>query len=134
MRGFIRPPPLCDEMQTGATNGAFHALRADNTDTVTQPTTYIFRPMKLHTIATALLACTAPLLCQAGRPLQTEDAGILEAKTCEVERVKGRERTTGAPSKRETALQLGYGVGANSQLALAVSTTSDGTNCERACA
>ena len=87
--------------------------------------------MNLKTVAATLLACTTPLLCHAGRPLQTEDAGVLEAKTCEVEGATGRARVAGTPAVRDTALQLGCGVGANSQLALAVSTTSDGTDRER---
>ena len=87
--------------------------------------------MKDKTFAAALLTCAVPLLCQAGRPLHTEDAGILEAKTCEVEGATSRVRVAGAASVRDNALQLGCGVGANSQVALAVSTTSDGTDRER---
>ena len=87
--------------------------------------------MKLKTLSAALLACTTPLLCQAGRPLQTEDAGILEAKTCEVEGVSARTRVASASSVRDSALQLGCGVGFNSQVALAASHSSDGTDRER---
>ena len=87
--------------------------------------------MKLKTLTAALLICTTPLLCQAGRPLQTEDAGILESKTCEIEGAAGRARVAGMPSVRDTSLQLACGVGANSQLALAVSSTSDGSDRER---
>ena len=67
--------------------------------------------MKLQTLTAALLTCTTPLLCQAGRPLQTEDAGILEAKTCEVEGVTARTRVAGASSVRDNALQLGPATG-----------------------
>lgn len=84
--------------------------------------------MTLKPMTAALLVCTIPLICQAGRPLQTEDAGILEAKTCEVEGATARTRMAAAASGRDTALQLGCGVGAQSQLALAVSRTSDGTD------
>jgi hypothetical protein len=87
--------------------------------------------MKLKTFAATVLACATPLISQAGRPLQTEDAGILETKTCEVEGATARARVAGAPTLRDSALQLGCGVGFNSQLALAVSTTSDGTDRER---
>jgi hypothetical protein len=87
--------------------------------------------MKLKPLAVVLLACATPLLSQAGRPLQTEDAGVLEAKACEVEGVTGRARVAGTPSVRDNALQLGCGVGFNSQLALAVSTSDDGTERER---
>lgn len=86
--------------------------------------------MNIKTLATALLACATPVLCQAGRPLQTEDAGILESKTCEIEGAAGRVRAAGIPSVRDTALQFACGVGANSQVALAVSTTSDGPDRE----
>lgn len=87
--------------------------------------------MKLKTILATAAACASPLISQAGRPLQTEDAGILEAKTCEVEGATARARVAGAPTLRDSALQLGCGVGFNSQLALAVSTASDGTDRER---
>ena len=63
--------------------------------------------MKLKPLAVVLLGCATPLLSQAGRPLQTEDAGVLEAKTCEVEGVSGRARVAGTPSVRDNALQLG---------------------------
>lgn len=87
--------------------------------------------MKFKTFAATVLACATPLISQAGRPLQTEDAGILEAKTCEVEGATARARVAGAPTLRDSALQLGCGVGFNSQVALAVSTASDGTDRER---
>jgi len=87
--------------------------------------------MNTKTFVTALLACASPILCQAGRPLQTEDAGILEGKTCEVEGAAGRVRVAGMPSARETSLQLACGVGAHSQLALAVSSASEGNDRER---
>jgi hypothetical protein len=87
--------------------------------------------MKLKTLTAALLTCATPLLCQAGRPLQTEDAGILEAKTCEVEGVTGRTRVAGASSVRDNALQLGCGMGLNSQVALALTRTTDGADRER---
>ena len=87
--------------------------------------------MKLKPVAVVLLGCATPLLSQAGRPLQTEDAGVLEAKTCEVEGVTGRARVAGTPSARDNALQLGCGVGFSSQLALAVSTSDEGTDRQR---
>ena len=87
--------------------------------------------MKLKTLTAALLTCTTTLLCQAGRPLQTEDAGILEAKTCEVEGATARTRVASASSVRDNALQLGCGVGLNSQVFLALSRTADGADRER---
>ena len=95
------------------------------------PADFSAHTMKLKTLTAALLTCTAPLLCQAGRPLQTEDAGILEAKTCEVEGVSARTRVAGASSVRDNALQLGCGVGLNSQVSLALSRTADGADRER---
>ncbi|MFM7290274.1 MAG: hypothetical protein ACKO6B_03465, partial [Planctomycetia bacterium] len=87
--------------------------------------------MKLKTLTAALLTCATPLLCQAGRPLQTEDAGILEAKTCEVEGVSARTRVAGASSVHDHSLQLGCGVGLNTQVALALSRSADSADRER---
>lgn len=74
----------------------------------------------------AALAVLASQPALAGRPLQTEDAGVLEAKACEVEGVWGRAKASGLPSARETSLQFGCGWGYNSQLALAVARASSG--------
>lgn len=82
--------------------------------------------MKYLTPLAALLALATPLIAHAGRPLQTEDAGILEAKTCEIEGATARVTETGAPSARETGLQLACGVGAASQLSLGASRASGG--------
>ena len=60
--------------------------------------------MQLKTFAATVLACATPLISQAGRPLQTEDAGILEAKTCEVEGATARARVAGASTSRDSAL------------------------------
>lgn len=76
------------------------------------------------TALTCLLSAALP--AQAGRPLQTEDAGILEARTCEVEGATARERAPGAATARETSLQLACGADFNSQFALAVSRASAG--------
>ena len=56
---------------------------------------------------------------QAGRPLATEDADILERGRCEWESVAARARATGSVSTRGWATQLGCGLGHDAQLALA---------------
>ena len=71
-----------------------------------------FHPLWLA--AAALIAGTA----HAGRPLQSEDAGVLARGDCEIEGAALRARDAGV-SARETTLQLGCGVGASTQLAVA---------------
>jgi hypothetical protein len=71
------------------------------------------------TLVAALLGSLLPPAAHAGRPLQTEDAGVLERAACEVEGFTARASAFGA-SVRETSLQLGCGVGASTQLAVAV--------------
>lgn len=77
-------------------------------------------PAPLFVFAALLLTPDA----HAGRPLQTEDAGILEARSCEVEGATQRLRPSAAPRSSENSLQLACGVGASSQLAVAASGTS----------
>ncbi len=79
----------------------------------------------LRALALSALALV-PLLALAGRPLQTEDAGILEPGAWELEtawtRVKlDRERSF------DRYLQLGRGLGADSQVALAVGSANAGS-------
>ena len=66
----------------------------------------------------ALIAALASPLAHAGRPLQTEDAGVLERGACEVEGVASRVSLAGEHATGQS-LQLGCGVGYSSQLALA---------------
>ncbi|HYJ98956.1 MAG TPA: hypothetical protein VEX14_12920, partial [Burkholderiaceae bacterium] len=54
----------------------------------------------------------------AGRPLQTEDAGVLARGECEVEGSTARLSAAGAV-ERSHGLQLGCGIGISTQLALA---------------
>ncbi|HET9204783.1 MAG TPA: hypothetical protein VFO28_01005, partial [Burkholderiaceae bacterium] len=70
-------------------------------------------------LGTALCAAisTAPAL--AGRPLQTEDAGVLARGACEVEGSAARLSARDA-EERAHGLQLACGIGASTQLALAV--------------
>lgn len=57
---------------------------------------------------------------QAGRPLQTEDAGVLEPRSCEVEGATLRTRAEGVTA-RDTGLALACGIGLSSQAGLATS-------------
>jgi hypothetical protein len=68
-----------------------------------------------------LFACAFVSQAHAGRPLATEDAGILEAGACELEGATARLSAFGAKA-RETSLQIGCGVGASTQLALAAAS------------
>jgi len=76
--------------------------------------------MKVTLRIALLLSATAALAwpAHAGRPLQTEDAGILEPTSCEIEGVAARERGGGLTA-REASLRFGCGVGLATQLALA---------------
>ena len=73
-----------------------------------------------------LCLAVSSLSAHAGRPLQTEDAGVLEARTCEIEGATARERVPGVATGRETSLQVGCGAGFESQFSLAVSRASSG--------
>lgn len=78
-----------------------------------------------------LLAAVSALTCSAaiaGRPMATEDAGVLEASDCELESFIGAGRPRGGPSEREQSLQVGCGVGAHSQVALAIARVSSEGN------
>jgi len=72
-----------------------------------------------------LLACVLPT-AQAGRPLQTEDAGVLDRGDCEIESVGSRASGGGEPRLREYSVQLGCGIGARTQLAVAAARALDG--------
>jgi hypothetical protein len=74
--------------------------------------------------ATLLLALTASAV-QAGRPLATEDADLLDAGRCEWESFGARERTAGSPASTAWATQFGCGVGAATQVALAYSRSRE---------
>lgn len=53
---------------------------------------------------------------QAARPLQTDDAGVLAQGDCEVEAAWARQRQAPGEGGRETSVQLGCGVGWQSQV------------------
>lgn len=82
----------------------------------------------LLAVGIAAAACMSqPAL--AGRPMATEDAGVLDAKACELESFVGRTRTPGAASSFDQSVQIGCGVGWNSQVALATTRQrSDGSH------
>jgi hypothetical protein len=71
-----------------------------------------------------LLAIMLPAAAWAGRPLQTEDAGIIDAGHWEVESAWSRVRL-GAAASTDRYLQLGRGIGWNSQLAVALGRADD---------
>jgi hypothetical protein len=76
-------------------------------------------PLKhAHRIAALLCLAAAAGSAQAGRPLATEDADVLERGECELEGFAARQTVTGAAATDGTALQAGCGIGWNSQAAL----------------
>lgn len=79
-------------------------------------------PTRLRCIAALALLCCAGA-ASAGRPLQTEDAGVLASGECELESFVARERASETPTARGLSVQAGCGVGAHSQLAFAVART-----------
>jgi hypothetical protein len=81
------------------------------------------------TVAAACASLAAP--AHAGRPLQTEDAGVLESGACEVEGFSARATAAGATA-REHSLQFGCGVGARTQLAIAIARGTDASASSRA--
>jgi hypothetical protein len=62
----------------------------------------------------------------AGRPLQTEDAGVLERGACEIELVGSRLEEEALPTVRGGSAQFGCGVGISSQFALAAGQARSG--------
>lgn len=72
-----------------------------------------------------LFGATIALSAHAGRPLQAEDAGVLDRGVCEVEGAVARLSADGTTA-RESALQLGCGIGLNSQLALGAASAKEG--------
>lgn len=82
-----------------------------------------------HRNAALLLSIAAACgVTQAGRPLATEDADVLERGTCEAEGFAARLSTSGLPAANGVTMQFGCGLGWRSQAALAYSRArSDGT-------
>lgn len=76
--------------------------------------------------ARAALAIAAALACgpvYAGRPLVTEDAGVLERGDCEIEGIGSRLSAAGAAA-RTGQLQLSCGIGLQTQIQGAIATSS----------
>jgi hypothetical protein len=76
--------------------------------------------------AAALALLLAASGAHAGRPMATEDAGVLDRGACELESFLARVTASGQPSARALSLQLGCGFGYDSQLALAVAEAKAG--------
>lgn len=72
----------------------------------------------LPRLAAALCALTLSLPALAGRPLQTEDAGVLDRGDCELEGVFERVRVDGSTA-RERHLSANCGIGLQTQVGLA---------------
>jgi hypothetical protein len=81
----------------------------------------------IHKTLLGLTGLGLVIAAHAARPLATDDTGVLEPGRCELEAVQSREKADG-PALQGHSLQLGCGVGARTQLALAVDQTKeDGT-------
>ena len=79
----------------------------------------------MHRLAVALACCLLASPADAARPLQTDDAGVLDAGGCEVEGFTARARALGSTA-RTHSLQGGCGVGASTQLAVAMAQAQEG--------
>lgn len=69
--------------------------------------------MSVPRIPALLLSAAMAGPAQAGRPLQTEDAGVIEPGGCELEGVHAQSRLA-----RQSSLQLACGIGRGSELAV----------------
>ncbi len=78
-----------------------------------------------HFLAAAALALLANS-AHAGRPLVSEDAGVLGKGECEWESFLASARVSGAPTANGWNTQLGCGVLASSQVALSVGQVKGG--------
>jgi hypothetical protein len=82
--------------------------------------------MPLPILLAACLAAAVAGSAHAGRPLVTEDAGVLDARACEFESFASRTR--GTTTTRGALVQLSCGIGAGLQAALALSRSrADGS-------
>jgi hypothetical protein len=73
--------------------------------------------VRRHLLGITLILWTG--IAAAGRPLVTEDAGVLGAGECEIETFYARESASGAPTTRGGSAQFGCGIGLlTTQLAL----------------
>jgi hypothetical protein len=81
--------------------------------------------MHLRALCLAVTTAMTVLDAHAGRPLQTEDAGVLEPGAWELELAHSRVRL-GAARAHDTSVQLARGIGWDSQFALAVGRARSG--------
>lgn len=77
--------------------------------------------LRIAALAGAIVQATA---AHAGRPLQTEDAGVLAPGESELESFAGWQRADGVATERTASIQFGYGVGGATQLALQLARAS----------
>jgi len=77
-----------------------------------------------HTLAAGVAALMLATPAHAGRPLQTEDAGVLDRASCEVEGAALR-LTSGGETSRERSLGLGCGIGWRSQVGVSLARTRE---------
>lgn len=75
-----------------------------------------------YPFATTILLAWLALPVHAGRPLATDDAGVIETGQCEVESFLARASEREAPSTRGGTVQFGCGVGTQTQVALSAAT------------
>lgn len=88
---------------------------------MTRSRSFLTHPVGLPLALALGAAVTLP--AHAGRPLQTDDAGVLDRRACELEGYTARLTAAGATA-RDLVLQAGCGVGAGTQLAVALSRAS----------
>lgn len=72
----------------------------------------------MHRLLLTLVLCAASSTAMAGRPLVTEDAAILEPRSCELEAFAVRATESGSPATQGGSAQVGCGMGWRSQVAL----------------
>lgn len=77
-------------------------------------------PQRRWRAVAGLLAWAVLLPAQAGRPLATEDAGVLEAAECEAELYAGHQRLQPTGRLQAVSVQGSCGLGAGVQAALAL--------------
>lgn len=80
--------------------------------------------MNTHPLICAGLLVLTGLPALAARPMQTDDAGVLERADCELEGSSLRQLASGERST-QSGLQLGCGIGWKTQLAVAAATAND---------
>lgn len=92
------------------------------------PPQLAIRQAHLRGLMLALAAATLCTSALAGRPLQTEDAGVMARGECELEGVAGRD--DGSPVTRELSLGGGCGIGHDTQVGLELARTRAGAPAE----